>query len=498
MHVSENRNSRSRVLAWCAGLVAICAQASSFFSCSFGTAGSIPIVPPPPVNPSLTISVSPPTITLGQSAILSWSSSGVTGCTASGAWSGPQSAQGTIKVTPATTGSFSYVLNCSITPAGSIAQSATLTVNPMAAVSRAHSFMSATQGVRFLRTDLVADVAGTRARSIDANLIDPWGLVLPEKHPAVATSRKSNTSTSYDGLGSAQPASSPPLVHLPLSAGRAPFGAAGVVANDSSGFVVSAAGRSAPARLLYAGTSGVIAGWAPEVDPGHAVVAYAAEDSAEYTALAIASSSTPSESHLYAADFRNAKVDVFDSAFRKQTRSLTTFDFTDPALPADYAPFGIAVIGDLVYVAYAQRPGASDRDPVSGAGLGLVAVFTASGDFITRLVPPGGVLNAPWAIVRAPDDSAIPFTGALLVGNTGDGRINAFDAASGALLGSLTDATGAALVLPGLHGLAFGNDYANQPRTTLFFTSAAEDGAHGWYGRIDFGEAPRPISAPSR
>jgi uncharacterized protein (TIGR03118 family) len=131
------------------------------------------------------------------------------------------------------------------------------------------------------------------------------------------------------------------------------------------------------------------------------------------------------------------------------------------------------------------------HDPVTAPGLGLIDVFTASGEFITRLIAAGGVLNAPWAMVRAPSDDTLPFGRALLVGNTGDGRINAFDLETGTLLGPLSDATGSALVVSSLHGLAFGNDYASQPRTTLFFTAGAHEGAHGWYGRLDLVAPPQ-------
>jgi uncharacterized protein (TIGR03118 family) len=466
-----------------AGFVAICAQASAFVSCSFNTQGSVPIGLPP-VAPNLAITVKPGTITLGQSATLSWSSNSVTNCVASGAWSGPQPSQGTSTVTPTTTGTFAYVLGCS-SPVGSLAESTVLIVKPAAAPASARSFNEARRGASLLRTNLVADTAGTTALSIDPDLGDPWGVVLPDQLPAVVTSRERNTSTSYDGSGLSQPASGPLRVHLPSRSAGAAFGAAGIVANSSDGFVVSAGGRSAPARQLYAGTGGMIAGWSPEVQVGNAVIAYAADDAARYTALAIAISSTPGESRLYAADFRNAKVDVFDSAFRKQARAATQFAFIDPSLPPGYAPFGIAVIDELVYIAYAQRL-ASSGDSVSGPGLGLVAVFTLSGEFISRLVTTEGVLDAPWSMVRSPADGTFPFPGALLVGNTGDGRINAFDVVTGALLGSLTDATGAVLVIPHLHGLAFGNHSAKQPRTTLFFSAGAHDGASGWYGRIDF------------
>lgn len=467
----------------------MCAQASAFVSCSFNTQGSLPIAVPP-VAPNLAITVKPSTITLGQSATLSWSSNSVTACVASGAWSGPQAPQGTSTTTPTTTGTFAYVLGCS-TPVGSLADSTILTVTPAAALASARSFVEVRRRASLVRTDLVAEIANTRAPNTDPDLAEPWGVVLPEELPAVVTSRESNTSTSYDGAGVSRSLSAPLRVHLPSGPAGAAFGAAGVVANSSDGFVVTAGAKSAPARLLYAGTSGMIAGWSPEIDVQNALIAYAADDAAIYTGLAMAISSTPSESRLYAADFRNAKVDVFDRAFRKQPRSSPRFAFAEPALPPRYAPFGLAVVGELVYVAYAQRLDPATPDAVRGPGAGLVAVFTTDGDFITRLVTSGGALNAPWAMVRAPTDSSVPFAGTLLVGNTGDGRINAFDTASGALLGTLTDATGGALVVPSLHGLAFGNGFAGQPRPTLFFTAGAHDGAQGWYGRIDFGPAAR-------
>src|SRR5262249_52132313 len=165
------------------------------------------------------------------------------------------------------------------------------------------------------------------ALNTDPNLGEPWGVVLPEELPAVVTSRESNTSTSYDGAGIAGPSAEPLQIHLPSAPAGAAFGAAGMVINASDGFVVSAGGRSGPARLLYAGSSGMIAGWSPEIDVRNALVAYAADDAAVYTGLAIAISSTPSESRLYAADFHNGKVDVFNRAFRKQTRSATRFAF---------------------------------------------------------------------------------------------------------------------------------------------------------------------------
>jgi len=473
------------VLLWCAGLVALCAQASSFFSCSFGTTNSIPVLAPPPpaATPSVTITVKPTTILLGESAVLTWSSIGVSTCTASGAWSGPQSVQGSTKVTPPTTGSFAYVLNCSVAPSGSIAQSATLTVDAMTAAASASQLILGRGEARVRRTDLVADVTGRGALGTDPYLFEPWGLVLPEKLPAVVASRRSNTSTFYPLRPGAQPDAVPPLLHLPDGTHGLSFGVRGIVANSGDGFIVSVAGGTAPARVVYAGTRGMIAAWSPEMD--RALTVFGADGSASYTSLAIATSSTPSERHLYAADFRNGRIDIFDTDFRKQTTTRGKYSFIDPALPPGYAPFGIAVIEDIVYVAYAQRPPSSGVDAVTGAGLGLIGVFTPGGDFITRLIGAGDALNAPWAMVRAPADGEFPFAGALLVGNTGDGTIRAFDMRTGTMLGSLADEKGTTLVIPNLHGLAFGNGYPNQPRTTLFFTAGAHAGAQGWYGRLD-------------
>jgi uncharacterized protein (TIGR03118 family) len=333
------------------------------------------------------------------------------------------------------------------------------------------------------RTDLLADVRGAGALRTDPHLLEPWGLVLPENLRAIVASRGSNSST-FDPLRGAQPGSAPLLLQLPGGRRGLSFGVSGIVANSTDGFSVSVAGRAAPARVVYAGTGGMIAAWSPEME-FRALTVFAADDSASYTGLAIATSSTPSERHLYAADFRDGRIDVFDTDFRKQRATRTKYSFIDPALPPGYAPFGITVIDDLVYVAYAQRPPSSGAAAVSGAGLGLIGVFTPGGDFITRLIGAGGALNAPWAMVRAPDDSEFPFAGALLIGNTGDGTIRAFDVRTGAPLGSLAGDDGAPLVIPNLHGLAFGNGGPDQPRTALFFSAGAHAGAQGWYGRLD-------------
>ena len=485
MHVSNRRNSRSRLVIWCIAAAMLCAQASSFFACSFNNSSPdfLP-TPPPTPTPTVSISVAPTTITLGQSAVLTWSSAGVTACTASGAWSGPQNPAGSTRVTPATAGTFAYVLNCTTAPTGSIAQSATLTVTGMGMASETHHLMAGRRVARVVRTDLVASGAGTFARRTDANLEDPWGLVLADGLGAVVASRQGNTSTSYDGAGRSQPLAAPLLLRLTGAMGGS-FGATGIVANSGEDFMIAAAGKSAPARLVYGGRGGSIAAWSPELRGGPLLV-YGATDRAAYTALAITISSTPGASRLYAADFHDGRIDVFDGAFIRQTPTTTRFAFADPTLPPDYAPFGLAVIDGLLYVAYAQRSVSGAAVPVAGAGLGLIDVFTLDGDFVSRRVAPGGALDAPWAMVRTPDSRAVPCGRALLVANTGDGTISAFDLGTGLPLGSLADERGALIAIPGLHGLTFGNDESDQPATTLFFSAGARAALGGLYGRLDF------------
>jgi uncharacterized protein (TIGR03118 family) len=253
----------------------------------------------------------------------------------------------------------------------------------------------------------------------------------------------------------------------------------GVAFNPTSSFEVKNAGRTGVARFIVASEGGTLSGWAPSLDLDHLVVAFdGSAAGAAYTSLAM----TPQgvESVLLAADFHNRVVDTFDADFVKQAGSG---HFVDPALPAGYAPFGVAVQGGLVYVTYAQ-PDASGHGPRTGAGIGLVNAFSVTGQLVRRLVPAGSSLNAPWSVALAPVEFG-GLGGALLVANAGDGTISAFDAASGRPLGFLIGPDGAALVIDGLHRIAFGNGALGQPRDALFFTAGPQGGAHGRFGRID-------------
>jgi uncharacterized protein (TIGR03118 family) len=346
-------------------------------------------------------------------------------------------------------------------------------------------------------TSLVADTAGTAAVTVDHNLINPWGLSMAPGAPVWVANAGSQTSTLYDGNGKAQPLSSPLVVNLPAGAGSVSFDPTGIVANTSSDFVVSAGGKSGTAAFIYSGEGGMLAGWSQLVAPTNAVIVFTDTGGAVYKGLAIAANA--GSNFLYATDFHNNKVDVFNATFQKQTPSPTSFSFTDSTLPAGYAPFGIQALNNgaggapQLYVTYAKQAAPDDVRNEDGAGLGLVDVFDTSGKLLKHLIPVGGKLNAPWGIALAPSDFA-PLSTDLLIGNLGDGTINAFDPTSGAFIASLSDSHGNALVMPGLWGIVFGNDSNNQPHNTLFFAAGTGEYAHGTYGRIDVGATPPALN----
>jgi len=436
------------------------------------------------MTPAVTMSVQPSSIVLGTSATLTWSASAGTSCTASGAWSGAEPASGTQTVTPSATGTLAYSLSC--------------TGGSYGGTGRASASLTVAAPSAFSATSLVSDTAGTGALVTDANLLNAWGVSFGPGTFAWVANNHSETSTLYDGNGKAQPAAAPLVVSLPSGPGGVSFDPTGVVFNGSSSFVVTAGGKSGAAKFIFDGEGGMIGGWSPSVDSGNVVITYVDAGGAVYKGLAIASNG--SGDFIYATDFANNKVDVFDSNFTKQPSTATSFSFTDPTLPAGYAPFGIQAIANgaggatQIYVSYAlQSPPGFDN--ASGPGLGLVDVFDTNGALVKHLIPVGGALDGPWGMALAPADFGT-LSGKLLIGNFGDGRINAFDPSTGQPAGTVKDAGGTAFSVPGLWGIAFGNDANNQPHNTLFYAAGTNDEANGAYGRIDLGATPPILNAP--
>lgn len=324
----------------------------------------------------------------------------------------------------------------------------------------------------FVTRSLVAD--GTGAEHVDAHLINAWGIAFNPAGFVWVANNGSATSTLYDGNGVPQTL----VVAIPPgSAGTA--SPTGIVFNGSTSFQVTQNGLTGASAFIFATENGTLSGWSPSVNRNNAILAVdTGAAGAVYKGLAIATFS--GANYLYAADFRNGRVDVYDANWNRVT--LPGGGFTDPNLPAGYAPFGIQAIGGRIYVAYAQRT-AGSIDETKGSGLGMVDVFDAGGALVRRLVT-GGALNAPWGLAMAPANFGAA-SNMLLVGNFGDGKINAYKADTGEFAGTLMKADRTPIVIDGLWGIAFGNGLNNQPTNTLFFAAGPGDEAHGLYGRID-------------
>ena len=311
----------------------------------------------------------------------------------------------------------------------------------------------------------------------DANLVNGWGVAFNPNGPVWVSDNGTGKSTLYDGTGKPQAL----VVTIPGVGGEhaAPTGIVFAGGND---FVVSmptATGTvSGPARFIFVTEGGTIAGWAPNVNVTTAITVPTPWTNAEYKGLAL--SGNGATHLLYAADFRNNRVDVFDGTFKPVMKPGA---FVDPFLPRGYAPFGIQAIGGDVFVTYAKQDPAGGGDEVAGPGLGFVDIYTPDGKFVSRLAS-RGALNAPWGVAQAPLSFG-DFGGAILIGNFGDGTINAYDPRSGHFLGALRDQNQHRIRVDGLWGIAFGNGVSAQKTNSLFYAAGPNDEANGAYGVID-------------
>jgi uncharacterized protein (TIGR03118 family) len=316
--------------------------------------------------------------------------------------------------------------------------------------------------------DLNSDLTGVATHQ-DPDLQNGWGIAEPSTGPWWVADNGTDKSTLYDAEGTKQGL----IVSIVNGAPT------GIVFNGGPGFVVSATDlsgitKSGPARFIFASESGTISGWSPAVDATNSVVGVTTAG-AVYKGLALA------DGQLYATDFVGGKVDVFNSSFGAVT---APGGFVDPKLPAGYAPFGIAAVSGKLVVTFAkQEPGSEDE--LHHQGFGVVDEFDTNGNLISRIAT-HGQLNAPWGIALAPAGFG-PFSGDLLVGNFGDGRINAFARqgdGSWERVGGLRDSSGRAISIDGLWGIGFGNNGVAGPSTTLYFAAGPNEEAHGLFGSI--------------
>ena len=317
---------------------------------------------------------------------------------------------------------------------------------------------------------LVSDSAAVPAPATDASLVNGWGLSAGPTTPWWTSNNASNTSTLYSGVGAKSA--------LTVSVAGGPTGT--VFNGNAAAFVVSESGRSAAARFLFSTEAGTIRGWSPTVNATVAVVgADRSSAGAIYKGLATVNDK------LYAADFHNGRVDVFDSSF-----NLVPGGFTDPKIPAGFAPFGIQALGGNIFVTYAKQDSAK-KDDVAEPGQGYVNEFTPDGTLIASVVNSGkknAPLNAAWGLALAPADFG-SFGGYLLVGNFGNGRISAYMQRDSKWVykGQLRHADGSPIEIDGLWAIAFGNGSAAGPTGTLYFLAGPSAEAHGLFGSITVG-----------
>jgi uncharacterized protein (TIGR03118 family) len=317
------------------------------------------------------------------------------------------------------------------------------------------------QQTGYKQTNLVANVAGV-ANHTDAQLSNPWGISFLPGNPFWIANNNGGTSTLYDAQGNKQSL----VITIPGASMNPcnPGCPTGTVANNSSNFNGGA--------FLFDTEDGIVANW---TGANSAVIAVDnSSTGAVYKGLALLNGS--SGAFLLAANFNSGKVDVFDRNFNPASLAGT---FTDPNLPAGFAPHGIHVINNQVYVAYAMQD-AAKHDPTFGAGKGVVDVFDENGNFVKTFVS-GGQLNAPWGVVATPATFGT-FSNAILVGNFGGGTINAFDT-TGKFLGQVTDTANKPIVNPGLWDMVFGAGGTGDPNT-LYFTAGGATQTSGLFATL--------------
>ena len=330
------------------------------------------------------------------------------------------------------------------------------------------------QGTGYEQTNLVSDIPGV-AKRVDSNLVNCWGIVASPNNTIWIANNGTGTSTLYNTAGMKVPQGNPLVVAIPGSKTSTEGGnPTGIVFNGTGSFVVSENNVSGSAFFIFVNEDGVISGWSPQVAFDHAVIALDhGKREAIYKGAALGA--TAGGPRLYVTNFHEGTVETYDQNF---ARIFGANKFVDPTLPAGFAPFGIANINGSIYVTYAKQD-ADAEDDVAGPGLGFVNVFDTHGAFIRRLIS-RDPLNAPWGLALAPQGFG-KFSGALLVGNFGNGHINAFDPGSGAFLGQLMKTNSKAITIDGLWGLFFINK-------GLFFTAGIADEAHGLFGVIKAGQ----------
>jgi uncharacterized protein (TIGR03118 family) len=344
----------------------------------------------------------------------------------------------------------------------------------------------------YVTHNLVSDQPGV-ADTTDPNLVNAWGLDALPTSPWWVSDNGKDVSTLYNAAGVPFPQGSPLVVKVP----SAPTG---LVANTGTSFVITSGVNSASPRFLFATEQGQILGWNPAVSADAVKGPVQFPTGAVYKGLAI----SPTGDRIYATDFHNGAVDVYDGSWNPVN---TPGAFVDPSIPQGFAPFGIQAVGDKLVVTYAKQD-AQAMDEVDQPGFGFVDLYNLNGNLLAH-VAKGWPLNAPWGIALAPPDFG-RFSNDLLIGNFGDGTIDAFALQQKPsdiyaqhhgrgwfkhegfrhhgyrFAGVLKGTDHFPIVIDRLWALEFGKGSANNgPTNTLFFTAGPSDETHGLFGTIN-------------
>ncbi len=337
----------------------------------------------------------------------------------------------------------------------------------------------------FNQTNLVSDIPGL-AQKTDPNLVNAWGISESSGSPFWISDNGTGLSTLYTVPSSGAPSVTinSLVVTIPGAVTGTTSAPTGQVFNFLAGSGAFKLHNGNAAAFLFDSEDGAISGWNGGTT---ADIMVNNTPGAVYKGLAISDfQSGAQKGTLYATNFRAGTIDAFDSNFNP----TLTGDFVDPNLPAGYAPFNDSVINGELYVTYAVQD-AAKHDDVAGPGNGLVDIFNLDGSFDERLISngQGSALNSPWGMEIAPSSFG-QFAGDLLVGNFGDGEIHAYNATTGAFLGTLDGANGNPLVIDGLWALTIGNGGSGGSLNTLYFTAGPNGESDGLFGSLTV--APEP------
>jgi uncharacterized protein (TIGR03118 family) len=330
----------------------------------------------------------------------------------------------------------------------------------------------------YTQTNLVSDTAGM-AKVTDPNLVNPWGVAFVPGNVFWIADNNSGLSTLYDRNGNIQSA---PFTIPPPKGSSNPATPTGIVANTEGGFNVN--GQSSV--FIFDTEDGTISGW----NTVGAAAILAVDNSATgavYKGLALITNG--SGTFLLATNFNSGAVEVYDTNFHLATLTGT---FTDPTIPAGFAPFGIHIVNSQVIVTYAQQDQAK-HDPVHAAAAGYVSLFALDGTFVRRIVSQGN-LNAPWGVTMAPAGFG-SLAGDLVVGNFGDGVINAYDFNSGNFIDQMKDVNGAVISNASLWELLFDASGQTADPNTMYLTAGLANEQHGLFAAITANAATPPPTA---